>query len=877
MLLERETAITQFTEAANRLPRAGGILLLSGEAGIGKTSLLEAVHQKLSGDFTVLLSGCDDLFTPRPYGPLHDFADELSPTLIPLLENSAPPTQVFSAFYKALESLKNPTILVIEDAHWADNATIDLLKYISRRISFLPCLLCISYRDDEVSLTHPLRSVLQVLPSAHTTRITLPLLSEDAVKAMAKGTHYDSSHLHQVTSGNPFFIAELLASADRENDAVPASIRDAVAIRLMNLAQAERKLLETLSLIPYAIPTKLVSHLFGDQGDTLAMACVARKLLVCDAKGEFRFRHELARLATMESVSAIQQRNLHVKILQALKDLGLSNNLAWLVHHAEGALDAEQVLEYAPTAARAAAALGAHKEAASYLGKALSFVENAEAELAAQLYESWAYEVGLTTHMDSSVIEARRHAITLWRALGRQEKVGENLRHLSRLYWYQGQAAQAEQFANESIKTYEAIPVSGERAMAYSMRSQLDMLNGRTDEAVKWGNKALELEKQFNQAEVRIHALNNIGTALLLDGDTSGEPMLHDSLALAQEHGLHEDAARVYTNYSDYCVRFKKLELAEKLISDGIAFDVSHDLDSWTYYLVGIQAQLRLEQGRLIDAETIAAGVQTLPNQTLLMKLPSLLVLARVKARLADPSSEELLKKALEHAQATEELQYIIPARFGLIEAAWLREKPNDAYTHFKWLFELDPGSLNAWQTGELLSWSMRLSYPNTSHIEMNLPQAYALELNGELAKAADTWLTLNMPYNAAMCLMLLDDDTVEQAYIEANGLLESMQAKAALAVLRKRSSQRGFLAKLPRARRGPYKKARQHPAGLTAKEQEVLKYLANGASNQEIAIALSRSHRTVENHVSAILHKLNVESRVDAMLRVQSEPWLSG
>ena len=876
MLLERETAITQFTDAANRLPEPGGILLLSGEAGIGKTTLLEAVHDKLSASFPVLLSGCDHLFTPRPYGPLHDFADELSPTLIPLLENGAPPTQIFSAFYKALESLKRPTILVIEDAHWADHATIDLLKYISRRISFLPCLLCISYRDDEVDLTHPLSSVLRVLPSAHTTRITLPLLSEEAVNAMAKGTQYDSTHLHQVTSGNPFFVAELLASVDQGDDSVPASIRDAVAIRLMNLADTERKLLETLSLVPYAIPTELVSHLFGDQGDTLAMACVARKLLTYDTKGEFRFRHELARLATMESVSAIHQRNLHVKILQALKNLGLIENLAWLVHHAEGALDAEQVLQYAPTAARSAAGLGAHKEAASYFGKALSFVENAQPELAAQLYESWAYEVSLTTHMDSSVIEARRHAITLWRALGRQEKVGENLRHLSRLYWYQGQAAQAEQFANEAIKTYEAIPVSGERAMAYSMRSQLDMLNGRTDEAVKWGNKALELEQQFNQPEVRIHALNNIGTAFLLQGDTQGEAMLHESLALAHTHGLHEDAARVYTNYSDYCVRFKKLELGEKLISEGIAFDVSHDLESWTYYLVGIQAQLRFEQGRLIDAETIAAGVQTLDNQTLLMKLPSLLVLARVRARLADSSSDELLQQALEHAQATEELQYIMPARFGLIEAAWLKEKPNDAHVHLKWLLELDSGCLNAWQTGELLSWSMRFNHPHTPMKEIELPTPYSLELSGEFAKAADSWLELNMPYNAAMCLLMIEGDFAQQAYIEANTLFESTQAKAALGILRKRSSEQGFLGKLPRARRGPYKKASQHPAGLTAKEQEVLKHLSNGASNQEIATALSRSHRTVENHVSSILHKLNVESRIEAMLRVQSEPWLS-
>ena len=873
MLLERELAVERFTNAARGLTQAGGIVLVNGEAGIGKTTLLESMHSRLSGEYAMLWSGCDPLFTPRPYGPIIDFADKLAPSLLSLFDNGAPPNQIFAAFYKALQSVNRPTILVLEDAHWADHATLDLLKYVVRRISFLPCLFCISFRDDEVDVNHPMSTVLQVLPSAHTTRIALPPLTESAVQEMASGSQYDAARLYEVTSGNPFFVVELLACVE---ESVPASIRDAVAIRLTNLADPERHLLETLSLIPYAIPNRLIEHLFGASGDTLAMACVARKLLQCDANGEFRFCHELARLATLESVPATQKRRLHVKILNALSDLDLVDDLAWLVHHAEGALDAERVLHYAPLAAQSAAKLGAHKEAASYYEKALQFIEKAVPEAAAQLYESWAYEVGLTSQMDRAVIEARRHAITLWRALERPDKVGENLRYLSRLYWYQGEAAQAEQFANEAIKTYEGISASSELAMAYSMRSQLDMLNGRTLEAIDWGNKALELEQRFNQPQVRIHALNNVGTAMVLSGDPQGEPLLEQSLSLAQKHGFHEDSARVYTNYSDYCVRFKKLQKAERLISEGIAFDVSHDLDSWTYYLVGIQAQLRLEQGRLMDAQTIAAGVQTLTNQTLLMKLPSLLVLARVKARLADSSHRELQQKALEHAKAIEELQYIVPARLGIIEAAWFDQELKNAKPQIKWLLNLDDAFLNDWQLGEIISWSKRFDLNVSVPSHRSLPKPYRLEYDGKFMQAAEAWLELGMPFNAATSLLMVSGDESESAYLKANELFESINAKAGLNLLRSFSADQGFSGKIPRAKRGPYAKSRQHPAGLTAKEQEVLKHLALGASNQEIASTLSRSQRTIENHVSAILQKLGVENRIEAMLRVQNEPWLA-
>lgn len=878
MLLEREAAIAKFNRCILQISQSGKILLLSGEAGIGKTSLLEHIRLVADTNIDILWSGCEPLFTPRPYAPIYDFALSKSSELLKQLENMASSNVIFTSFFSTLEALKKPTLLIIEDLHWADHATLDLLKYVVRRISFLPCMLCLSYRDDEMTPEHPFNSVLTLMPSAHTHRVQLLPLSIDAVAKLAKSSTYEPKRLHSITGGNPFFVAELLTSGMGDNSAIPVSIKEAVSSRVKHLERSERELLHTLCLIPRSIPVSLIRCLFGENGETCAMACVARRLLHCDQHTVFKFRHELVRLAILGSQAAYSSKVIHTRILACLESLKLTKDLAWLTHHAEGALDVERVLKYAPHAARQAATQGAHKEAASFYGIALKYVEYAPADMAASIYECWAYEVSLTTHMDTSVIDARRHAISLWRALGRPEKVGENLRCLARLYWYQGQADVAEEYAKQAISTFDAIHPSCELAMAYSMRSQLKMLNDEMQEAVKWGHKALKLARQFSSAQVEAHALNNIGTALVMSGDEGGEKMLSQSLSVAEQHGLHEDVARVYTNYSDYCIRFKKLDMAEFLTAKGIQYDIAHDLDSWTYYLVGLQAQLRQEQGRLIDARTIAGGVQKLKNQTLLMKLPALLVLARAHSRLAQSDSYELLQQALHNALSTNEQQYIIPARLALIEHGWLYsdniQRCKDAIEHIERLGSLSPPVLNVWQLGELRVWQRRFAVDKQD--DQVVAKPYQLELDGEYTAASQAWQNLGMPFNAGMSLLHDGQTFCQDRVLRAWEMFDNMQAKAVLGWIRRKAQKEGWGNLLPRPRRGPYQKSRQHPLGLTSKEQQVLKLLVTGVSNQKIAEALSRSVRTVENHISSILAKLNVTNRVEAMLRVQNEPWLS-
>ena len=814
---------------------------------------------------------CDALFTPRPLGPVYDVAHNLNKKCAMLATSKADGDLLFPAIYESMLSSPNPIILVIEDIHWADYGTLDFLKFLGRRISLLPVLLIVSYRDDEIGRDHPLVQVIGDLPASNTHRFSLAPLSSDGVEKLNTHRTVSTDEILKVTGGNPFFVTELLASSDTNINVAPTSVREAVNARLSRVSPSERKFLEAASTIPGSIDINMLDPLFNREAEVLALACIQRGLLKRDGDGALRFRHELARLATTDRMTFVEQKRIHENLLEQL--IARENPpLDQLVHHASGAFATSAVLKYAPLAAEQAAKVGSHREAAAHYATALKFISDAEPEQAALLYESWAYEAGLALKIDEEVIDARRHAITIWRALGRRDKVGSNLRWLSRLHWYRGEAAMATRYSDEAVQILEDEGPSKEKAMAYSLRSQLHMLNDRMPESVEWGEKAIAMAGDFDDEEVIVHALNNIGTAKLFRGNKDGLDDMNESLRLARKNALHEDVARVYTNLAEYAVEFKDFELAERMLSEGIAFDIEHDLDSWTYYLIGRLAQLRFEQGRLQDAQIIAEGVLERRDQTLLMRLPALIVLARVKIRADASDARRYLAEALQGALATGELQYIVPARIAYLEAAARAGVTPDAIEHFEELTAHRTEEVLIWRWAELWFWAAQcgLSLPE-QHVQ-KLPEPYRYLSNGEPVKAAEVFKKLGMEYHYAKALMQSDDS---EDLIKAHKTFLKLGAKADQRIARQTAIEQGIASQLARKPRGPYTAAKSHPLGLTQREQDVLKELVTGATNQEIAEGLSRSRRTVENHVSTILHKLGVSNRTEIILRIQNEPWL--
>ncbi len=875
MLIERDRHLSLLTAlAASAGAGRGHIALLSGEAGIGKTTLIRQFKSSAPDTWRTALGGCDPLFTPRPLGPVQDMAEVLGPDVDTLVRAGADRQALFAALLNALGDGQGPFLLIWEDLHWADHATLDLLRFLGRRIALLPVLLVITFRGNETGEDHPLRKAIADLPEASCTEIALTPLTPKAVGQIARAQGLTGQWLFQATAGNPFKVSEIIAAHAGDGAAPPVSVREAVTARQARLEPAARDLLELISVIPAAVPAALVRQLAPDTAVGLIADLTAQGILQASPSGDLRFRHEIARQATLDRIPAVRRRAHHASILAALRALGTGAHLDQMVHHAASALDGAAVLEIAPEAAARAAASGAHREAAAHLGTALKFVDAAPPELAATLYEQWAYESGLAARIDDEVLDARRHAITLWRLLGRQDKVGENLRWLSRLHWYRGEAPDAARLADQAIRVLENMPPSAEQAMAYSLRSQLHMLNDQMDDAVAWGERALALEAQFPNPEIRAHALNNIGTALVFRGRTEGEAMLQESLKVSLANGLHEQAARAYTNLSEYAVEFRRFDLAERVLAEGIAFDTEHDLDAWTHYLSGRQALLRLKQGRLKDAETISRGVLARQDLTLVMRLPALQVLARASVRMAAPDSSAIINAAYEDALATDELQHVVPARLTLIEHAWLSGNLAAGQEHLDALLALSGADRHAWNLGERAVWARRYGRAAPDERLNDLPEPFRRELDGDLAGAAAAWDALGMPYAAALVRLQSDTGEVLGAAVRELG---AMGAQAAADFGRRRAAELGVTRALPRARRGAYTAARDHPLGLTRREQDVLALIVKGYSNREISEALSRSPRTVEHHVSSVLAKLSAANRMGVMLRVQKEPWLLG
>jgi DNA-binding CsgD family transcriptional regulator/tetratricopeptide (TPR) repeat protein len=593
-------------------------------------------------------------------------------------------------------------------------------------------------------------------------------------------------------------------------------------------------------------------------------------------------------MATLDALAPDEQHRHQSRLLQVYLAMGEEVPPDLLVHHAAAVADIPLLLQHAPRAARRAAAVGAHKEAAAQLAIALRHVAQASPEQAAELFQDWAYETGLF-EVNDAVLEARREAVRRWRALGRADRVGDNLRWLWRLHWYRGEVDAAEAAAKEAIEILEAIPPSAELAQAYALRAHMHLLKGQRSDSIAWGQRAIVMAQSFGDADCQAQALVSVATSMLFSGDDHGRALMDQALTLALSHGLHEQAARVYTNYSEYAIVMRDWPLAEKLVLEGLAFDVKNHLESWTGYLSGRHAQLRLEQGRLSEAQTLARGALDIPHRTVLMRLPAMTTLAITQSRLGADDARALLTQALQAAVAMREQQRLTPVRLGLIEHLYLKGELEEARAQVQAMLDFGARLLRPWDAGALRVWGARLAMPLPAEVGAHPTRAQVLELAGDPAAAAALLDELQAPFDAALCRLVAGvavhagpaGDTCHAGHamslqsaltgFDAFGAQAGVQAAQRLAQLL------GVSLQPPKARRGPYQAARNHPLGLTRKELQVLKLLADGASNAEIATAQSRSVRTVEHHVSSILGKLNAAHRLEAILRVMAEPWILG
>ncbi|MDZ7624115.1 MAG: LuxR C-terminal-related transcriptional regulator [Ignavibacteriaceae bacterium] len=848
-LLERDHFILELSRLFEKVKtETGFVVTITGEAGIGKTSLVEHFTQQNEGNAEVFWGSCDDLFALRPLAPLYDIASKLNSHIVSQLDSGAPRPSIFSTFLQEIQ-LSGPNIIVIEDVHWADESTLDLINFLARRISKCKSLLIITYRDDEITSGHPLKQALSSIPSNYHKRIKLTPLSKGAVNSLALSHGRKDENLYAKTNGNPLLVTEVLTNDQIET---PSTIKELMASKLKRLSSDSRNAVEIFSVIPGKVEKWLAQKLIKD----FSLIDEAIEFGILKSEGNtILFRHELARMAVEESLSESKRINFNSNILNILLEQKNEDHLlARIIHHAAKSGDSDVIIKYAPIAAKQASKLGAHKQAAKHYQTALKFSEQLSLEEHLSFLEGRSYECFITGQIQEA-IQATEDVIKILKKYHSPEREGEIYRRLSRILWYDCQDEKGEEYLNKAIAIFEKLPISRQLALAYSNKSQTYAIREDTETAILWGEKALELARKLNDAEIEAHALNNIGNSKMLVEDKSGEYALLRSLEISLQNEYYEHVTRAYVNLGSVNLQQKNLREAEKYFSKGLEYGNEKDIYIFSLCMAGHYAKTKLFLGdwdKSIELANLVLNKESVPPGNTVMPIN---VIAVIRARRNDPGALKLINESFALAIRMGELEKIVSISAGKAEYFWLHNKLEDITEELNSTLSKVKKSNNPWAIGEIAYWLWKAGA--LSKTPEKIAKPFKLQIEGKWREAAKLWDELHCPYEQALALSEGDEDAIKKA-IE---IFDKLGASATSQLIKQKMRATG-IRNIPK---GPRQSTRDNIAGLTSRQVQVLRLLSKGLSNSDIANNLFISPKTVDHHISAIFSKLNIHSRTEA------------
>ncbi len=596
-----------------------------------------------------------------------------------------------------------PTIVVLEDLQWADEATLDIVLMLGRRVPGVRALTIATYRDDGLTANDPLRSAIGELGARFGVRPArrVAALARRGRAAGERGRRRWRRAARR-TAGNPFFVSEVLAAGGGE---IPATVRDAVLARAARLSAPARQVLDALAVVPQPVEVPLLEELLGD-AIAHVDACLAWGMLQSERRA-VAFRHDLARLAVEEAIPAHRAVALHRNVLAALRAWpGVDAARLALPcrggrRHAGGARVRAGRRGPRVLARRASRGGGAVRAGAAVRGRARAGRARraAQAPLARVPCDRGVRRLDRVDRGRAGLLSRP------WRP--REE--GAALRLLANtLHCIGGREQRAARAARAAIEVLEQFPPGPELARAYGFMSSLQRDHENADEASPGGARANELAERFGDVEMRIRSLMDIGTMEFLLARPGGAETLEQALELARSHGYEDRAGVIFINLAWAATRIREYDRADEYVRAGREYCTARDLEVHRFYLFAYRARVELDRGRWADAAESASPVTRDRRSAPYARAPALAVLGLVRARRGDPDPWSALDEARALTLSGGALQRPGPVAAARAETLWLegRTAEVDAATASTLALALERGA--AWVVGELACWRRR-------------------------------------------------------------------------------------------------------------------------------------------------------------------------